>query len=101
MEIVIDVDRAIPSFARFWLGLEVVELVARIRQAVDDGKLADGAALPSARQLAADLELDSDTVAKAYRLLQADNVLRIDVFGRVFVHVGAASVDRSRGLTVR
>lgn len=99
MEIVIDIDRDVPEFARFWIGLEVTALVAQIRGAVEAGAVKAGDALPSARQLATDLEVDGDTVAKAYRLLQGESVLRIGAFGRVFVR-GAASVDPSRGPTV-
>lgn len=85
MEIVIDIDSSIPDFARFWLGLEVAALVDEIRRKIAGGEPSVGEALPSARQLAADLRIDVETVAKSYRLLEGEGVLRSDTLGRVFV----------------
>ena len=60
MEILIDLTDPQPPFA---------QLMEQIRQAVSSGQLAPGEQLPSIRQLAGDLDLNSKTVAKAYRLL--------------------------------
>lgn len=51
------------------------QIVAQIRAAVADGSLEPGAALPTIRQLARDLDLNPATVAKAYQLLEKDGVL--------------------------
>jgi GntR family transcriptional regulator len=62
------------------------QLIGQIRAGVQRGELEPGAALPSIRQLAADLQINPNTVAKAYSLLERDGV--IDVRGRrgCFVH---------------
>ena len=62
------------------------QLISRIREAVRTGELKPGAPLPPIRQLAADLQINPNTVAKAYRLLERDNV--IETRGRLgsFVH---------------
>ncbi len=77
MEIVVDVSDATPVFA---------QLVAQIKAAVLDGDLLPGTALPPIRQLANDLQLNHNTVAKAYRRLERDSV--IETLGRrgTFVH---------------
>lgn len=49
---------------------EIKALIAR-------GELAEGAALPPVRQLAADLGVNLNTVATAYRELQAEGLLSI------------------------
>ena len=77
MEIVIDIDDPVPPFA---------QLIEQIKQAVSNGLLAPGDALPSIRQLAADLELNSKTVAKAYRLLERDAVIQSRGYRGTFVH---------------
>lgn len=77
MEIVIDIDDPEPLFG---------QLVFQIKQAVQGGKLRPGDALPSIRQLAGDLELNSKTVAKAYRLLERDCVIQTRGYRGSFVH---------------
>jgi GntR family transcriptional regulator len=51
------------------------QLIAQIREAVRSGALKPGTPLPAIRQLAADLQLNPNTVAKAYRLLERDAVI--------------------------
>ena len=62
MEITIDIDNPVPQFE---------QLIEQIKAAVTAGVLKPGDALPSIRQLANDLDLNSKTVAKAYKLLNA------------------------------
>ena len=60
------------------------------RQVVDgvgDGSLPPGTRLPTVRALAAELELAVNTVAKAYRALEADRV--IETRGRAGTFVSA------------
>ena len=66
MEIVIDTSDSVPVFA---------QLIDQIKKAVLSGELSSGAALPSIRQLANDMGLNHNTVAKAYRLLERDAVI--------------------------
>ncbi len=77
MEIVINIEDAQPLFA---------QLVAQIKAAVQDGRIGAGDPLPSIRQLAGDLDLNSKTVAKAYRLLERDSIIQTRGYRGTFVH---------------
>jgi GntR family transcriptional regulator len=48
--------------------------------------LKSGDALPSIRQLANDLELNSKTVAKAYELLERDSIIETKGYRGTYVH---------------
>lgn len=80
MKIVIDIEDQVPLFA---------QLVEQIKQAVLTEKINPGAALPSIRQLATDLQLNSKTVAKAYHLLERDSVIQTRGYRGTFVHPNA------------
>ncbi|WDE14003.1 GntR family transcriptional regulator [Thalassomonas haliotis] len=80
MEINIDIDDPVPLFA---------QLVTQIKQAVNQEKLTAGDALPSIRQLANDLTMNSKTVAKAYRLLERDGVIQARGYRGTFIHPDA------------
>lgn len=77
MDIVVDIDNPEPLFA---------QLITQIKQAVQSKQLRAGDALPSIRQLAGDLDLNSKTVAKAYRLLERDAVIQTRGYRGTFVH---------------
>ena len=59
---------------------------------VAEGILAPGTRMPTVRQLAADLGLAANTVARAYRELETDGV--IATHGRKGTFVRSAVVDR-------
>ena len=80
MEIFIDIEDSTPLFA---------QLVEQIKQAVLQGNMSAGDALPSIRQLANDLELNNKTVAKAYRLLERDSVIQTKGYRGTFIHPDA------------
>lgn len=80
MDIVLDPDARAPLFA---------QLVGQIKKAVSLNELAPGDPLPSIRQLAHDLEVDKKTVAKAYRLLERDAIVRSRGYRGTFVHPAA------------
>lgn len=80
MEIIIDIDDPVPLFA---------QLVEQIKKAVLSGKIVAGDALPSIRQLANDLDMNSKTVAKAYRLLERDSVIQAKGYRGTFIHPDA------------
>lgn len=80
MEISVDLDGSEPLFA---------QLIGQIKAAVLAGDLGPGDPLPSIRQLATDLELNSKTVAKAYRLLERDSVVETRGYRGTFVHAQA------------
>lgn len=70
----------------------VYEQIARqIRTGVQNGSLAAGTALPSIRQLADDLDLNHNTVAKAYKLLEYQRVMTTAGRKGTFIHGEAAS----------
>jgi GntR family transcriptional regulator len=77
MQISIDIDDPLPQFE---------QLIEQIKAAVSAGTLKPGAPLPSIRQLANDLELNSKTVAKAYKLLERDSVIETKGYRGTYVH---------------
>ena len=77
MEITIDIDNAVPQFE---------QLIEQVKAAVTSGSLKPGDALPSIRQLANDLALNSKTVAKAYQLLTRDEIIETKGYRGTFVH---------------
>jgi GntR family transcriptional regulator len=64
-----------------------------IKELIARGKLAEGASLPPVRQLAADLGVNLNTIATAYRQLQED--------GLIVIKHGSGSVVTSRTVTER
>ena len=80
MEIIISTSDAVPLFA---------QLVDQIKKAVLSGDLVSGSALPSIRQLANDLALNHNTVAKAYRILERDSVIKTKGYRGTFIHPDA------------
>ncbi|MEM1226306.1 MAG: GntR family transcriptional regulator [Planctomycetota bacterium] len=62
------------------------QIVRQVQLAIADGTLVGGQMLPSVRQLARDLALNANTVARAYRDLQSTGVI---------------DAQRGRGMTVR
>jgi GntR family transcriptional regulator len=61
-------------------------LIEQIKKGVLSGELSSGTALPSIRQLANDLELNHNTVAKAYRLLERDSIIQTKGYRGTFIH---------------
>jgi GntR family transcriptional regulator len=64
-----------------------------IKELIARGKLAEGASLPPVRQLAADLGVNLNTIATAYRELQKD--------GLIVIKHGSGSVIAPRATTER
>ena len=93
MEIVIDTSDSVPVFA---------QLIDQIKKAVLGGELSSGATLPSIRQLANDMGLNHNTVAKAYRLLERDAVIETKGYRGTFIHPDAkanSAVDLNAWVT--
>ncbi|HYI12038.1 MAG TPA: GntR family transcriptional regulator [Thermoanaerobaculia bacterium] len=61
------------------------QLRSQIRELIALGKLVEGECLPSVRQLAGDLAIHFNTVARAYRRLQDEGLLAIGRGRGVFV----------------
>jgi len=93
LEITINVDDEIPLFA---------QLVVQIKKAVISKKIKVGQPLPSIRQLANDLEINSKTVAKAYRFLERDGVIQPKGYRGTFIHPNAienSAVDINQSIS--
>jgi DNA-binding transcriptional regulator YhcF (GntR family) len=74
----------------------VYEQVAdQVRRLVASGALGPGTALPSVRQLAGDLGVNLNTIARAYRLLEAEGFLVIRDRAGVVVAAPAAEMDHT------
>jgi len=67
------------------------QVAGQVRQLVASGALAPGTQLSSVRQLANDLGVNLNTIARAYRLLRAEGFLTIK--NRAGVSVAAPSVQ--------
>lgn len=95
MNIIIDIDGSTPLFA---------QLIEQIKAAVQADVLLPGAALPSIRQLANDLDLNNKTVAKAYRLLERDSIIQAKGYRGTFIHPEAkanCTVDINEWVTIK
>ena len=93
MEIIINTSDSVPMFA---------QLIDQIKKAVLNGELSPGSGLPSIRQLANDLELNHNTVAKAYKFLERDSVIQTRGYRGTFVHPDAkanSTVDLNQWVT--
>jgi len=80
MEIAIDGSDEAPIF---------VQLVNQVKSGVVAGDLTPGFPMPSIRQLANDLGINQNTVAKAYRLLERDLIIVAKGYKGTFIHPDA------------
>ncbi len=77
MEIKIDIDSAIPVYE---------QIVCQVEQHVLNGALSAGFSMPAIRQLANDLALNHNTVAKAYKQLENQHVIITAGRRGAFIH---------------
>lgn len=80
------------------------QLMDQIKKAVMDGSLKPGDSLPSIRQLANDLELNHNTVAKAYRILERDSVIQTKGYRGTSIHGDAkqnSTVDMNDSIIIK
>ena len=95
MRIKIDTNLSTPLFK---------QLMDQIKKAVMDGLLKPDDPLPSIRQLANDLELNHNTVAKAYRLLERDSVIQTKGYRGTSIHTDAiqnSTVNMNDSITTK
>ena len=95
MRIQIDNDLSTPLFK---------QLMDQIKKAVMDGLLKPDDPLPSIRQLANDLDLNHNTVAKAYRLLERDSVIQTKGYRGTSIHGDAiqnSTVNMNDSITIK
>jgi GntR family transcriptional regulator len=71
-----------------------------IKELIARGKLEEGAALPPVRQLAADLGVNLNTIATAYRELQKEGLITVK-HGSGSVVASLTSTERSRDELLR
>ena len=81
MDIAVQIDSPEPVYE---------QIVRQIRDGVSSGELAAGVPLPPVRQLATDLVLNRNTVARAYKLLEEQGVILTAGRKGTFVRDGAA-----------
>lgn len=81
MDIEIDINSPMPVYE---------QLAQQVIQGVLRGTLSAGDGMPSIRQLASDLELNHNTVAKAYKQLESQHVLLTAGRKGTFIHDKAA-----------
>ncbi len=84
MNLTVDPDSGVPPYEQVREG---------IRSQVDSGVLAPGFRLPPVRTLAASLDLATNTVARAYKELEALGV--VETRGRAGTYVAGRGVERS------
>src|SRR5512145_3338486 len=82
MDIVVHVNAPEPVYE---------QIVRQIHDAVKSGRLKPDAPLPTVRQLADDLRLNRNTVARAYKLLEDQGVILTAGRKGTFVRHGATS----------
>ena len=77
-------------------GVPVYDQIARqVKFAVADGALAPGDLIPSVRELAKELAVNPNTVARAYRALQADEIVESIPGTGLAVRAGSRRVCRT------
>ena len=69
------------------------QVAGQVRQLVASGTLAPGTPLPPVRQLASDLGVNLNTIARAYRLLESEGFLAIKDRAGVSVAAPAARAE--------
>jgi len=72
-----------------------LQIVQQIRSAVATGVLEEGEELPSVRELAVELAVNPNTVAKAYRELQRDGVISVARGSGTYVSTTPPSISRA------
>lgn len=73
------------------------QIAQQVRTLVASGELEAGTTLPSVRQLAGDLGVSLNTVARAYRLLESEGFLLIRDRAGVTVAAPAEQIEDSAG----
>lgn len=66
------------------------QIVEQVKAAVASGELAVGTQLPSIRQIANEVEVNPNTVAKAFKILERDQVIVSKGFRGTFVNSTAS-----------
>ena len=92
MTLKIDIDDSAPPYE---------QVRARISEQARSGELPVGYRLPTVRGLAESLGLAANTVAKAYRALEADGVIETRGRHGTFVAAAASAADRELAIAAQ
>jgi len=76
-----------------------LQLIEQVKRSVALGSLAQGEQLPTVKQLALDLTINPNTVARAYRELERDEVIETAPGRGSFVRGNGAAVTARKTLT--
>ncbi len=77
-----------------------LQLIEQVKRSVALGVLAPGERLPTVKQLAIDLTINPNTVARAYRELERDGVIETNVGRGSFVSHNGASARAAGALSL-
>jgi GntR family transcriptional regulator len=72
-----------------------LQIETQVKHYIASGALKQGEALPSVRQVAADLRVNPNTAARAYQNLERDGLLRTVPGGRTYVAENPAGLLKS------
>ncbi|MGI5894123.1 MAG: GntR family transcriptional regulator [Candidatus Merdivicinus sp.] len=78
-----------------------LQLIRRIKQLLAAGQLADGMALPSRRETAAQLEINPNTVQKAYKMLEEEGILTTEGNTGSMIHCSEETRQKIREEWIR
>ena len=81
MHIFIDEESAVPIYQ---------QIVEQVKNGVASGQLEGGSQLPSIRQVANDVDVNPNTVAKAFKILERDQVIVSKGFRGTFIKAEAS-----------
>src|SRR5512137_1289277 len=70
-----------------------LQIVEQVQRQINDGRLRLGDQLPTVRQLAADLRVNFNTVARAYRLLDEAGLISTQLGRGTYVLEGLSTVQ--------
>lgn len=76
-----------------------LQLIEQVKRSVALGVLSAGERLPTVKQLASDLTINPNTVARAYRELERDGIIETNVGRGSFVSSHGASARAATALT--
>jgi GntR family transcriptional regulator len=76
-----------------------LQLIEQVKRSVALGVLSAGEKLPTVKQLAFDLTINANTVARAYRELERDGIIETSVGRGSFVRSQGASARAASALT--
>jgi GntR family transcriptional regulator len=74
------------------------QLMEQIKHAVDSGAIKAGEQLPTIRQVAAQLAMNPNTVARAYRELEREGVLEVRHGSGAYVGSPSTSIVKAAGI---